>query len=344
MPVTSAAERRFLKSSDLWLRNCQSTGIAPKTLTDYSHIITSFYEFFVSSDLFRDDPTFTTIQAYRDALLDRGCAVRTVHQHLVVLRSFFTFASSPDLGSEQFYASNPVSLMLFPAMRKIESRPYDLLLTDEQVMRLWRNTPVVTTHPENWPRNYAIVILLVSTELRNSELRTLSLADLDFQSEQITVDHGKGDKFRTVDFPLIAQTAVRAYLASGIRPRDLPDSAPLFGTMAPKQRAGGTASDGVWKAGSQQWLSSVVERHVFAVTGVHNIRSHDLRHVGARLDLNSGMDHYALQSKLGHANPQTTQIYSGKLMARVGRSSAKEVVAERDYQAQRNLDRLAAAN
>ena len=88
----------------------------------------------------------------------------------------------------------------------------------------------------------------------------------------------------------------------------------------------------------------MVESHVFAVTGVHNIRSHDLRHVGARLDLNSGMDHYALQSKLGHANPQTTQIYSGKLMARVGRSSAKEVIAERDYQAQRNLARLAAAN
>lgn len=334
MPVTSAAERRFLRSSDLWLRNCQSTGIAPKTLTDYSHIITSFYEFFVSSDLFRDDPTFTTIQAYRDALLDRGCAVRTVHQHLVVLRAFFTFASSPDLGGEQFYLSNPVSLMLFPAMRKIDARPYDLLLTDEQVMHLWRNTPVVTTHPENWPRNYAIVVLLLSTELRNSELRTLTLADLDFQSEQITVDHGKGDKFRTVDFPLIAQTAVRAYLASGIRPQDVPASAPLFGTMR----------SGVWKAGTQQWLSGVVERHVFAVTGVHNIRSHDLRHVGARIDLNSGMDHYALQAKLGHANPQTTQIYSGKLMARAGRGSARRVIAERDYQAQRNLDRLAAAN
>jgi len=46
-----------------------------------------------------------------------------------------------------------------------------------------------------------------------------------------------------------------------------------------------------------------VESHVRAVTGVPDIRSHDLRHVGARIDLNAGMKQEELQSKLGHTKP-----------------------------------------
>lgn len=102
--------------------------------------------------------------------------------------------------------------------------------------------------------------------------------------------------------------ALRHYLASGIRPDDLPDTAPLFDTLR----------SGEWKAGTKQWLSELVERHVRSVTGVPDIRSHDLRHVGSRLDLNSGMPENELQAKLGHASPITTQRYSGRLMDRSG--------------------------
>jgi len=85
-----------------------------------------------------------------------------------------------------------------------------------------------------------------------------------------------------------------------------------------------------------------VERHVRSVTGVPDIRSHDLRHVGSRLDLNSGMPENELQAKLGHASPITTQRYSGRLMDRSGRKSAKKVFAERDLQAKRSADKLSA--
>lgn len=343
MPRLPAAEKTLMDAIDSYLRNCEATGKSAATMDSYVRRMNQFYAFMVESGLFRQTPTFTTIQAYRDDMLSRGCSPTFVRQCLVELRSFFAYASSPDLGENRFYDANPVSLRLYPDVRKIGRRPYDLLLTDEQVMKLWRNTPIQTNRPEFWPRNYAIVILLLTTEIRNAELLALTLADLNFETGCITVEHGKGDKYRLVDFPEIAQTAIRAYLASGIRPAGLPDTALLFGTTAAKE-ARPHASDGVWKRGTTQWLSSLVERHVRAVTGVEKIRTHDLRHVGARLDLNNGMTTDELQQKLGHFDPKTTQRYSGRLLSRGDRKSAAKVYAERDYQARRNLDRLSSAS
>ena len=84
----------------------------------------------------------------------------------------------------------------------------------------------------------------------------------------------------------------------------------------------------------------MVERHVYAITGVHSVRTHDLRHVGARLDLNNGMTFEELQAKLGHANFGTTQRYSGKLVHRRRRQSARLVYDERARQATRNAEIL----
>ena len=333
MGKTSAQERRIMSALDSWLRNVQSTGAEPRTVTAYASVANSFYAYLVESGLSTEAPTFTTIQSYRDSLFDRGLSIVTVKYHLVVLRSFFAYASSPELGEDSFYEANPVSIYLMPSLRKQEKRPYDILLTDEQVCKLWRNSPIRTTHPENWPRNYAIVILLLTTELRNAELRALTPADIDYENALLRVEHGKGDKFRTVDIPEITVTALRQYMESGIRPSALPDTAPLFGTLR----------SGEWKAGTKQWLSELVERHVRSVTGVPNIRSHDLRHVGSRLDLNAGMPENELQSKLGHSSPITTQRYSGRLMTRSGRKSALGVFAERDLQARRNAAKLSAS-
>lgn len=97
-----------------------------------------------------------------------------------------------------------------------------------------------------------------------------------------------------------------------------------------------------WHRGTGQWLSSVIERTVRAITGVSDIRSHDLRHLGSRVGLNSGEEtKEMLQAELGHSSITTTEIYAGNLQARRGRESAKMVVAERDKWAEENA-RIAA--
>nr|DAH41082.1 MAG TPA: SITE SPECIFIC RECOMBINASE XERD [Caudoviricetes sp.] len=210
-------------------------------------------------------------------------------------------------------------------------------------MKLWRNDKPATAKAKTWPRNYAIVIMLLTTELRNAELLDLTPADLHWEDGELSVESGKGSKFRRIEFPDIAQSAVRIYLASGIRPKDLPDTAPLFGNTAPKGSFGPRTGEESrqWQRGSRQWLSTLVESHVRAVTGVPNIRSHDLRHVGARIDLNAGMKQEELQSKLGHTNPNVTQRYSGRLLSRTGKRSAALVLEARERQADINANILA---
>lgn len=318
-----------------YLHNLENTGASLKTVKHYGSIIENFTRHMFENGYTRSGPVFTAVQSWRDELI-KSCNLKTVAHYLQILSGFFKYAVDPTVG---LYENNPVTHALYPNLRKLNKRPYDKLLNDQQVMELWINRPKTGKMQQTWPRNYAIVVLLLSTQIRNSELLSLTPADLDFENAELVVEHGKGDKFRVVDFPPIAQSAVKLYLASGLRPNDLPETAPLFGTTAAKQW-GVFENDGVWKRGSAEWLSNLVERHVFNITGVHKIRTHDLRHVGARLELNNGMSIEELQSKLGHVSIATTQLYSGRLEARSSRRKSKKVYAERDLQAARNLETL----
>lgn len=341
----SPALKKYEEATTAYLQNLERTGAAPLTVRNYASRLGNFLAFWsqknATSHRTISDPGYTDIQAWRDDLLDQGRKLSTVKQYLKELNMFFVWASDPSLGESRWYETSPVSPRLIPDTRKLDARPYDQILTDEQVMLLWRNNPPGDLHcPQYWARNYAIVVLLLSTEIRNAELLSLRLCDLDFENGELTVVSGKGSKYRVIDFPLIAQTAIRLYLRWPGRPKSLTEQDYLFGTQGVKGEAVRNGQPDFWKRGTSQWLSAVVERHVFAITGVHDVRTHDLRHVGARLDLNNGMTFEELQAKLGHATPTMTQVYSGKLVHRRRRQAAALVYTERDRQAARNAAAL----
>lgn len=334
-------KRRYEAAVKTYLNNLKNTGASEQTVENYRKRLSYFRVFWISQYPNREppsDPAFADVEAWRDYLLAKGTKASTVRQYLKELHTFFLFVSDPSLGKKRYYMESPVSKRLFPMARKSDWRPYEQILTDEQVISLWQNSPVVTKRPEYWERNYAIVVLLLTTEIRNAELLNLTPADLDFENEEIIIERGKGDKFRVVDFPPLAQTAVNLYLKSGTRPSDAPETAPLFGTYGDPRNPDKTD----WGRGTSQWLSSLVERHVKAVTGVEGVRTHALRHVGARLDLNYGMSFEELQSKLGHESVNTTQIYSGKLTARRARKKTAAVFEAREQETIKNLRLLAA--
>lgn len=332
---------KFREAMIAYENNLRATERAETTIENEERIFKYFSGFMIDNDRWdRREESFIDIQAWRDQLRRDGKKPSTIKQYLTVLSALYNFASSEELGENRWYDRNPVAKLLMPDTRKLEKRPYDQILTDEQVLLLWRNNPPKGfKRPDMWPRNYAIVVLLLTTEIRNRELLALTPNDLDWEGSELIVEHGKGDKYRTVDFPLIAQSAMRIYLNSGIRPESAGDNAPIFGTEAELEFKGRNRGES-WHAGTRQWLSNVVCRHVKAVTGVDNIRSHDLRHVGARLDLNNGMSIEELQSKLGHESMSTTQIYSGKLASRKSRRMTKVVQEEKERQAKRNIERL----
>ena len=337
----------FDRAVEFFLHEKEAQRKSAGTIENYKRYIGYFRDFFARTHEGEEnvkDPSYLDIQMWRDEMAEEGLAVNTISLRMKNLQNFFSICSDESLGEDRFFQKNPVTKRMFPDSKFEDRKPYDEILSDDAVFKLWDNTPIRKDgiKVSNWPRNYAIVMMLLATEIRNKELLDLKLSDVDFEYGEIQIFEGKGRKYRCVDFPEIAQTAVKLYLKSGLRPDGLSDDDYLFGTMGVKEK-GVFGNCGEWHRGSTEWLSNVVRRHVKLVTGVDSVTSHDLRHVGARLDLHNGMRAEELQAKLGHESLATTQIYSGKLGANRKRTTAKRVYEERDIQTNRNQMMLASA-
>lgn len=332
---------KYDKAAEFYLHEMKAQHKSVETMKNLNGVIEMFRSFFIRLHEDEDevsDPKQTDFMAWRDELEAGGKKISTVSEYLRKIRTFFAYVSDEELDELRFYEKNPVPSRIIPTDKGYSNKPYDQLLTDEEVSMLWANTPIRRTGMKScfWPRNYAIVITLLTTEIRNKELLDLKLSDIDFEYGEIQIMSGKGNKYRCVDCPDIALDAIRLYLRSGIRPANLSDDDYLFGTTSEKDIFGTNNRGKEWHRGTKQWLRQLVVKHVKNVTGVDSIGTHDLRHIGARLDLHNGVRAEELQAKLGHAQITTTQIYSGKLGAKRKRVSASGVYAERDYQAERN--------
>lgn len=341
----TAVLQNYDSAVSFFLHEMEAKHRSKNTISNYTRYLGFFREFYAethSNDSDVKDPSYLDAQMWRDSLEERGFKASTISLYLTSIKKFFDFCSDESLGEDRFFQKNPVARRMFPEQRFESRKPYDEILSDNDVSKLWNNEPVrkAGVKVQHWPRNYAIVMMLLATEIRNKELLDLKVSDLDFEYGEIQIWEGKGNKYRCVDFPEIAQTAVKLYLQSGLRPEGLSDDDYLFGTTGANE-LGNTVHDCEWHRGSRAWLTALVTRHVKLVTGVDKVGTHDLRHVGARLDLHNGMRAEELQAKLGHENIHTTQIYSGKLGANRKRITAKRVYLERDKQTRRNKAMLA---
>lgn len=261
-------------ASAAWLRDLEEQGCSPRTITGYALTVRDFIESFAAEEDNPSAPSYAEIFLWRQTFDRRGLTQRTQQQYLIRLRIFFNWAVE-----HGWYATNPVLDRLIPTVSDLPPAEY-VALHSWQLQRLYTFNRPQNAKATTYPRNYAIVILLLTTDLRNNELLHLTPAALRWSDNQIFVSCGKSGSVRRVAFPELAQSAVRLYLASGIRPKDLPDTAPLFGTTSEKGTFGVRKRDCAWSAGSPTWLSALVERHVKAVTGVSGVRCEDLRHIG----------------------------------------------------------------
>ena len=127
-------------------------------------------------------------------MLCGGAKESTVRQYLITLKIFFEKAVKRSFPAALRFSENPVDEDMFPNVVK---RPYDEILTDDHVISLYGNTPL--PHFPHWARNYAMLMLCLNEKIRNAELLDLKLSDLDFAHHELTVENGKGRKFRVVD-------------------------------------------------------------------------------------------------------------------------------------------------
>jgi integrase/recombinase XerD len=140
-------------------------------------------------------------------------------------------------------------------------------------------------------RNRAILLLMLDTGLRVSELCNLLISDVDVRSKLILV-MGKGGKERSIPFSARTGQALWKYLAS--RPDDIP-TAPLF------------------KTSQNRPLTPNQVLHIFtrlgSRAGVHNVHPHRLRHTFAIAYLRNAGNARFLQTILGHSTSDMVNRY-----------------------------------
>lgn len=307
-----------------YLRRLRMENLSPHTLDNYSGVLRAFADFCAET---QQPDEFVAVVAWKTKLFDSGLAPSTIKQYLTDLQIFFSAAAHRSYPQEIRFADNPIDKTLMP---KIPERPYELVLTDDQVKLLYRSE--APPHFQYWPRNYAIIQLLLNEKIRCSELINLRLTDFDFRDHILIVRSGKGRKYREVDLCDLTEIAVANYLDSGIRPAFLSDDDYLFGNTSTSEQGNVQAHSGAarWHPFSRNGISNMVERTVRAITGTENCRAHDLRHVGSRVCLNAGQSMEELQGQLGHSQISTTQIYCSRMGSKRARDSARAVLAARD--------------
>lgn len=207
---------------------------------------------------------------------NRPSTVATFHDRLF---SFFIW-----LVKEGYVEASPMENLPPPVVRQDSVQPF----TEDQVQAL-----LAAARRSKYPeRDEAILLFLLDTGVRASELCGLKMSDVDILGKKANV-LGKGNKHRPVFFSHPTARALNAYLRRSTRE---PDD-PLFMSekKCPLTRSG---------------LLQLVERLGWQA-GIEATRCspHTFRHTAAIWFLRNGGNVFSLQQMLGHEDLGMTRRY-----------------------------------
>ncbi len=215
--------------------------------------------------------------------MTRSVSARTVQYYYVYLDGLFRW-----MVAEGVLPISPMQRMERPSAPTPNIQPFH----SEHIRDLLK----AAHHSNNPRRDEAIVLMLLDTGLRASELCALRMSDLDMDGRRATV-LGKGNKHRVVFFGRTTFKALWQYLREQRRESD----DPVF------------ISDRGDKAGerlTRSGLLQLIER-LGKAAGVQQVRCspHTFRHTFAVDFLRNGGNSFSLQQLLGHANIKMTARY-----------------------------------
>lgn len=248
-----------------------------------------------------DDLTTANLMAWRTEQSERvGLTSLNLYcQHLMYFCRFIK-AMDKDFDMPDFSIIMPDKRKVSKAKRK----PYEHVMTCEEVVEILNSYKPDRCHNDTWPRNKAILTVFLTGSMRNKELTAIRPCDLDYANGRVFLVDTKGGEERYAAFPKTAQKAVQEYLNSGYRPTKLTDTDPLFVVAN---------EDGTWNKFDRVVMSALVERLVRKITGEKDIRSHALRHASASFMLTNNVPIDMVQQALGHQNIANTVLYAKRL-------------------------------
>jgi integrase/recombinase XerD len=284
---------------ELWrerfVASMRKRAFSERTVTDYGLHLTCFFRFLSQQGI------TSLSQVTRDTLFDyqtflfyyekkgRKLSTSTQGTRLIVVRSFFRF-----LVKERVVLYDPTADIELPRRKK--NIPHGIMSVNEVVRVLeaaYGDDPLSL-------RDRAILEVLYSTGIRNTELRTLSMVDADLTGRQLRITNGKGKKGRVVPLGDLASRALERYLKEG---------RPHFERVSPSLLLFVSVHGRQISSSNLVWIVRKYIKRAHLPRG-EAITPHCFRHTCATHMLKGKADLRHIQELLGHASVQTTQIYT----------------------------------
>lgn len=254
---------------DAWLNALAVQNRSEKTIERYKYIVNRML---TEVNVPIRNVTVYHLRSWIAKEKSRGIADSTLEGQRQIFSSFFGW-----LWREGLIESNPVfNLGAIKVAKKVREayKPVDI----EKLKATCASK-----------RNLAIIMLLLSTGCRISEIVGLNRDDLNFANNEVIV-LGKGNKERTVFFDDVTSMHIRKYLESR---KD--DSLPLFiGKRGERLQPGGVR---------------VMLKTLAKQAGVENVHPHKFRRTFATMLIAHGMPIQEVASILGHEKLDTTMKY-----------------------------------
>jgi integrase/recombinase XerD len=272
--------------AEMYLGHLQvERGLSPNTVEAYARDLGDLIRYFAGKGIRTPDRAGRgEIQGFVIYLAgERELGARSRARKLSAVKGFFAFLEREGLASQDS-ASGVEGPRLPKLLPKALSR---------------KETELLVASPDTGKpgglRNRAMFELMYAGGLRVSELAGLSLGQVNLGESYVRV-RGKGSKERLVPIGDEAVRWIRRYIDEERPLHDVSGSA-----MALFLNARG-------KPLSRQYLWRLIDRHS-ALEGIRHASPHVLRHSFATHLVEGGADLRSVQTMLGHAGLESTEIY-----------------------------------
>lgn len=211
----------------------------------------------------------------------------TIHNYISALRTFFSFAMA-----EHIITQSPTDDLVLPKLQKLLPKILTVSQIKELIQAPFQAFKLELVSQKIALRDSMIIELFYGAGIRISELQKIKLSDIDFSNRVIKI-LGKGNKERICPFSEAAEKAINIYKDCFL-----------------------TSSDSFLFYHDGEKLLSIRDiqyriKFYLKFCGLPlDLSPHTIRHAYATHLLNAGADLRLVQELLGHANLETTQIYT----------------------------------
>lgn len=274
-----------------WLT--RKRGFSKNTINDYQRTFDHFATFVGDADIGKI--TSVTINKFLNhCQTTRKLSDKSLANIWMALSSFFTWAEA------ELQIKHPIrGAVACPKYRRPTIEEYSEVEVKAMIAACLENSAwssrsgkIAHTKRPTGKRDQAIIVTLMETGIRASELCDLQIKDYDQKKGQLNIRHGKGDKQRYVYVADSAQRYLWKYLVTRKDPRT---DDPLFAT---------TTNRPITRDNLLNMVVATAKR-----AGVTKANLHKFRHTFAINFLRNGGNLLELKRLLGHEKMDTLQIY-----------------------------------